>query len=206
MLEGLSGRGAHWGEAPGFQGGLAALRDLPNIAFLAGPGPPAPPQMRHMSRYLRRKRRLTTRPSPPEWELFRACKLGEGGRGSCFLATAPGGASAGSQSQISGRRGPSLLERWGQNGCPPPVEDAGSHRAATHLRAGGMVAGEARNGEAGRVAAERLGDPRRPILGARGISRTALVILRQAAADFRAELVAVGALRRAVQVAVNELA
>ena len=87
----------------------------------------------------------------------------------------------------------------------PPVEDAGSHRSATHLHAGGVVVGEARNGEAGRVAAERLGDPSRPILGAREISRAALVILRQTAADFRAELVAVGALRRAVQLAADEL-
>ena len=87
----------------------------------------------------------------------------------------------------------------------PPVEDAEGHRAATHFRAGGMVAGEARNGEAGRVAAERLDDLCCPIIEVQGISRAALVILRQPAADFRAELVAVGALRRAVQVAVDDL-
>ena len=88
---------------------------------------------------------------------------------------------------------------------PPPVEDAGSHRAATHLRAGGMALGDACIGEAGRVAAERLGDPCRPILKVREISRAALVILRRAAAGFRAELVAAGALRRAAQVAVDAL-
>ena len=41
--EGLSGRGTHWGEAPGFPGGLAALQELRNVPFLAGPGPPRPP-------------------------------------------------------------------------------------------------------------------------------------------------------------------
>ena len=87
----------------------------------------------------------------------------------------------------------------------PPVEGAGSHRAATHFRAGGMVAGEARNGEAGRVAAERLGDLCRPNLEDQEISRAALVILRRAAAGFRAELVAAAALRRAAQVAVDAL-
>ena len=87
----------------------------------------------------------------------------------------------------------------------PPVEGADSHRAATHFRAGGTVVEDAGNGEAGRVAAERSGDLRRPILEVQGISRAALVILRQTAADFRAELVAVGALRRAVQLAADEL-
>ena len=86
----------------------------------------------------------------------------------------------------------------------PPFEGASSHRAATHFRAGGMVVGEARNGEAGRVAAERLGDLCCPNLEAQEISRAALGILRQTAADFHAELVAVGALRRAVQVAADE--
>ena len=87
----------------------------------------------------------------------------------------------------------------------PPVEGAGSYRAATHLRAGGMVLREARNGEAGRVAAGRLGELCRPILEVREISRAALVILRQTAANFRADLVAAGELRRAVQVAVDVL-
>ena len=74
----------------------------------------------------------------------------------------------------------------------PPVEDADGHRAVTHFRACGSVLGEARNGEAGRVAAERLGDPCRPILRVREISRAPLVILRRTEADFRAELVAAG--------------
>ena len=86
-----------------------------------------------------------------------------------------------------------------------PAEGADSQRAATHLRAGGMVAEEARNGEAGRVAAERLGDLCCPILEVQEVSRAAPEILRQAAADFRAELAAVGAPRRAVQAAGDEL-
>ena len=40
--EGLSGPGAHWGGAPGFQGGVAALQESRNVPFLAAPGPPAP--------------------------------------------------------------------------------------------------------------------------------------------------------------------
>ena len=86
----------------------------------------------------------------------------------------------------------------------PPVEDADGHRAATHFRAGGAVVGEARHGEAGRVAAERLGDLCCPNLEAQEISRAALGILRQMQADFRAELAAAGALRRAAQVAADE--
>ena len=39
---GLSGRGTYWVEAPGFQGEIAALREMRNVAFLADPGPPPP--------------------------------------------------------------------------------------------------------------------------------------------------------------------
>ena len=203
---GLSGRGAHWGEASGLQGGIAALRELRNVAFLAGLGPPATPQLRHMSHFRKRKRRLFTRPSQPGWEFFRASKFQEGGQllsGDCALGRV--GAFAGPNFGATGPKHPGTMGAKWLPPPPPPVEDAGSHRAATHLRAGGMVAGESRNGEAGRVAAERLGDLCRPILEVREISRAALVILRQTAADFRAEFAPVGALRRAAQVAADEL-
>ena len=49
--EGLSGRGALWGEAPGFQGEVPALQELRNVPFSAGPGPPSPPKLRHMSHF-----------------------------------------------------------------------------------------------------------------------------------------------------------
>ena len=49
--EGLSGRGALWGKAPGFQGEVPALQELRNVPFSAGPGPPSPPKLRHMSHF-----------------------------------------------------------------------------------------------------------------------------------------------------------
>ena len=61
---------------------------------------------------------------------------------------------------------------WNDGGemVAPPVEDADGHRAATHFRASGAVVGEARHGEAGRVAAERFGDLRSPILAVQEIN------------------------------------
>ena len=73
--EGLSGPGAHWGEAPGFQGGVAAMQESRNVPFLAAPGPPATPQTRDMPHFRKRERRLTIRPPPLGREFFRANKL-----------------------------------------------------------------------------------------------------------------------------------
>ena len=108
--EGLSGRGSHSRGAPGFQWGIAALRELRNVAFLAGPGPPANPQIRHMSHSRKLKRRLTTRPSPPGWDFFRASKLREGGRRGQLL---PGDRAWG---RVGGFAGPN----FGATGPEPP--------------------------------------------------------------------------------------
>ena len=128
------------GGGPRVSGGSSRVAGIAKCPIFGRPRPPAPPQLRHMSHFRKRKRRLTTRPPPLGRDFFRASKLRRGGRGSCALAPAP--------VRRAEFRSDGARASWndGDKMVIPPVGAAGSHKTATRYRAGGTVAGESRDG------------------------------------------------------------